>query len=271
MNKIYKIQVIILFVLLPAIHTQALELKLKKIETSGSVIQDYWPSCYEKRMSPWASSYLHFVLTGFRKGEKVIQLDQNIKIICDGWTKAKRNRQEKYLSGTSYLNFSRTPKHIEKIHISSYFNKAFDYKTKVLKISGEFKVYMGKVKLLRVKISELDKHLNDLKADGIDLSIIKKTRSPVFKVKAKMGKIKTFFIGCDEGSKKTTWFGQPPGLPKNVLMVPKRFLKKDDAYFVLMYVKHVHIEKISLNFEVPLKWKEIRLPKGNNLKLVPVK
>ncbi len=254
-----------------AVSSYAAKLKLRKIE-SYYVPFAAFNSKYRPHNPDSMSLILSFYLSDLKRGRYPVCLQYDITANNDDALISSKTGENNFLMRVPILKFARKDRTQENFDTSFAisFSKKMRYKTKKLTITGNMQLVTGEIKLFRIKLKDIKKHLNDLNGAGIKMSFDEKENIPRIILKVDMGKINHYYVGFDDTLKPVGHIDLFRDSVNKFYRIPKSLFKDDDIQLNIIYATDLKAEDIKVNFNVPLKWKSITFPE-NKVKLVPVK
>lgn len=270
----YKLLVIFILVIFAFCPANALKLNLKEISLYHIPLAEFGKNRASQLRRPMGNgNVFSFYFKDLTNKVVPFYCEYNLTIKADGRVIEKKECKKSFICGSSALIHSRKPWNGNRLYFQARFPEWKKYNTKVLSLTGNMNVLCGEIKVFKVKMKDLQKHLGDLKAEGIRIHMTNKNKLPiipVFTIKLDMGNIKHYFMLKDDISKAQTYHANTPNQTNKILKIFQKDFNNDNMYFVLIYAKAVKTENIKINFNVPLKWKTIKFPENKKMKLVPV-
>ncbi len=180
------------------------------------------------------------------------------------------NSDKNFLERHNVLKFVRDRSNYDRTFLENLQEK-IQYGTPLLQLRGNVKVLTGELHVFRVKVSELQQHLNDLNHVGIKIIWNDNPGLSRIIVDVAMGNIVYYYSGLDDISEKVSYYCHNRNDGKGKIRIRREEVDNPNLYFNIVYATDVKKENIKVNFNVPLKWKSIKFPKYRNSKLVTVK
>ncbi len=249
----------------------AFKLKLRKIHINKVPYAEFKTNYPHRNWFHYPSLYTSLSLSDFAEGRGPIYLKYNLDFKDDVFSATRKMRQELFMA-----NYVRGMDKEDEVSMPDdyrfrvYFDRKVKFGTAGISLSGKMKVFTGQIKRLKVKLSHLKDHLDDLKKDNISISLDLNEKTKNYLLKIDFGEKEHYHVCLDDSTSRKperdiSVFTGTKGYAIN----PELF-KSDGVYLVIVYAEDIKSQVIDVNFNVPLKWKTITFPKNRKMKLVPV-